>query len=114
MNWLLDLIAQLYCFFCRHDWVRDRRQDGRLGLRCMKCMKQKEHDLLRIIEWRPDYAAIEPGYFADFPLPLQPSKPVKAQRIPHRPVAPNKLPPARSSVSPGRGYVPSRAGQRAA
>ncbi len=49
---LLDRICQC---FCKHEWIRDRRPDGDLALQCRKCMKRKQHDLLRIIRWRPKY-----------------------------------------------------------
>jgi hypothetical protein len=56
---------------CRHEWIRERRENGRLGLRCMHCLKRKEHDMLRLIEWQIDYEPIEPAYPPAFPPPLQ-------------------------------------------
>jgi hypothetical protein len=73
MSRMLNLLEYLSSIFCRHEWVRDRREDGELALRCMKCMKRKEHDLLRLIRWRPDYTPIEPSRPSEFPEPLQPA-----------------------------------------
>lgn len=64
LNWLYSLI-------CRHEWIRDRRLNGKLGQRCLKCMKRREHDLLRLIEWKIDYVPIEPAYPSEFPKPLE-------------------------------------------
>jgi hypothetical protein len=68
---LLLLLNRLYCFCCRHQWIRDRRPDGQLGQRCLKCMRQREHDLARLIRWQPEhYIPIYPSRQPDFPPPL--------------------------------------------
>jgi hypothetical protein len=64
---LLDRLSQ---FFCRHEFVRDRLPDGRLGQRCMKCLKLEEHSMARIIRMKPQYTPIEPTEQPDFPPPL--------------------------------------------
>ncbi|HEX3000048.1 MAG TPA: hypothetical protein VHR86_07420 [Armatimonadota bacterium] len=63
-------MEQLCCLFCRHEWIRERRDNGKLGQRCMKCMKRREHDMLRLIEWKLDYNPIEPAYQSPFPQEL--------------------------------------------
>ncbi len=55
MKFLISLLDRLYQCFCHHEWIRERRADGELGLQCRRCLKRKEHDLLRIIRWRPQY-----------------------------------------------------------
>ncbi len=49
----------MYPLICRHRWIRERRPDGTLGLRCMRCLKRREHRLAQLIEWNPDYCPIE-------------------------------------------------------
>lgn len=64
---MLEALAGL---FCRHQWIRERRENGRLGLRCMRCMQRKEYNLLKLIEWQIDYEPICPAYPSQFPPPL--------------------------------------------
>ncbi len=56
---LLDIAFHL---FCRHQWVRDRGPKGELVLRCMKCSEMKEHDMLRVLRWRPPSSQITMQY----------------------------------------------------
>jgi hypothetical protein len=70
MMLLVRLLEWLACLGCRHQWVRERRENGRLGLRCMKCMKRKEHNMLKLIEWQLDYQPIEPAYPSQLPPQL--------------------------------------------
>jgi hypothetical protein len=67
---LLYLFERLYCLFCRHEWIRDRRDDGTLGLRCMKCLRRTEHSLTQLINWKPAYPPIQLSHESDFPLPI--------------------------------------------
>jgi hypothetical protein len=69
---LIALLEQLWSLICRHEFIRDRRPDGTLGLRCMKCMKRTQHNLVRLVEWKPDYVPIDPIHQPDFPPPLEP------------------------------------------
>jgi hypothetical protein len=78
MNLVLSFLEHVYWIFCRHEWVRDRHDDGELGLRCMKCMKRKEHDMLRLIRSQPFYTPVEPSHVSELPEPLI-SRPVKAE-----------------------------------
>jgi hypothetical protein len=68
---LLKLLGRLYSLVCRHEWIRERRQNGKLGQRCMKCMRLREHDMLRLLEWNIDYTPIEPAYPPAFPESLR-------------------------------------------
>jgi hypothetical protein len=67
---IIRLLKTLIGLGCRHEWIRERRENGRLGLRCMKCLERKEHDMLKLIEWQIDYEPIEPAYPSNFPKPL--------------------------------------------
>jgi hypothetical protein len=64
------LFERLYCLLCRHEWIRDRRDDGSLGLRCMKCLRRTEHSLTQLINWKPAYTPIQLSHETDFPPPL--------------------------------------------
>jgi hypothetical protein len=69
----LYLFERLYYLFCRHEWIRDRRDDGTLGVRCMKCLRRKDHDLTQLINCKPAYTPIQLSHETDFPLPLNPT-----------------------------------------
>lgn len=64
------LMESLDHLFCHHHWIRERRENGRLGLRCMHCLQRKEHNLLKLIEWQIDYEPICPAYPSQLPPPL--------------------------------------------
>ncbi len=68
---LLYLLERFYSVICRHKWIRDRREDGTLGLRCMKCMRRKEYSLVQIIQWKPDYKQLPSSRERDFPPGLR-------------------------------------------
>ena len=67
---LVRLLEILACLGCRHQWVRERRENGRLGLRCMNCLKRKEHNMLKLVEWQVDYQPIEPAHLSQLPPQL--------------------------------------------
>jgi hypothetical protein len=69
---LLYMLDRFCRLFCRHQWIRERQANGKLCQCCLKCMKRREHDMLRLIEWKLDYTPIEPAYPGEFPPPLQP------------------------------------------
>ena len=64
---LLDRIARL---MCRHEWIRERQDNGRLAQRCLHCLKRRDHTLLKLIEWKVDYEPICPSHPAALPPPL--------------------------------------------
>ncbi len=57
---LIALLEIVFSRLCRHHWILDRREDGTLGLRCMKCMKRKEYTLVRLITWKPQHELSAP------------------------------------------------------
>ncbi len=58
--WLfVPVLEKIYPLICRHRWIRERRSDGTLGLRCIRCLKRREHTLARLIAWKPDYRPVQ-------------------------------------------------------
>ncbi len=63
----MDVVSRLFSLLCHHEFVRERLPDGRLGQRCLKCMKLEEDAMARIIRMKPDYTPIQPVHQPDFP-----------------------------------------------
>ena len=75
MNFVFRLLDYFSYALCRHEWIRDRRANGELGLRCMKCMRRKEHTMVRLIRWRPKYyREIEPAHVPGLPPQIEDRK----------------------------------------
>jgi hypothetical protein len=67
---LVYLLERLYSLICRHEWIRERRADGSLGQRCMRCMRRRNYNLAQLVAWKPEYTPIQLSRDTEFPAPL--------------------------------------------